>query len=217
MSNLPWMKLYIGDELANTSHMTPAEFGSYMLLKMHYWRFGSLPSDDSRLAMIAKVRIEQWYEIRPSIEILFEDGWQNPKLEEQRSEAEERHKKLSEAGKKGGRPRKEEKRGCKPGFSSQKAWPKQSEPESEPDPYSGIDPDQEPDSRAYEGGRKDTDTRESMFTPFPIPGSPNEGRDFLASKGVPSSYLDECLRKMMQGDFSEYDLEGVLDKARSAA
>jgi integrase/recombinase XerD len=59
----------VGDELSNTSHMTPAEFGSYMLLKMHYWRFGCLPTDDERLARIARVTPDQWCELKPSIRV----------------------------------------------------------------------------------------------------------------------------------------------------
>jgi uncharacterized protein YdaU (DUF1376 family) len=150
MNNLHWMKLYIGDELSNTSHMTPAEFGSYIYLKMHYWRFGCLPIDDERLARIAKVSPDLWRDILPSIGPLFDENWRDPKLEEQRTEAEDRHRKLSEAGKRGGRPRKEEKGGLKPGFSGEKAWPKQPEPEPEPDSYPAPQSKSDPEVRALD-------------------------------------------------------------------
>jgi len=225
MTQLHWMKFYIGDELSNTSHMTPAEFGSYVLLKMHYWRFGALPTDDERLARIAKVTPEQWREVMPSIGPLFEDDWRDPKLEEQRTEAEERHRKLSEAGKKGGRPRKNEKPGNKPPFPDEKAtldaWPKQPEPEPEPEPepYSDLAPapKSDPVGSAYEKGNRDTDPRESMFTPFAVPSSTAKARQFLDSKGVPHSQMDKCIRLMMGSNLTPYDLEGILSEARDAA
>jgi uncharacterized protein YdaU (DUF1376 family) len=197
--------------------MTPAEFGSYVLLKMHYWRFGALPTDDQRLARIAKVTDEQWREIMPSIGPLFEDDWRDPRLEEQRTEAEERHRKLSEAGKRGGRPRKEEKGGFKPGFSPEKAGPKQPEPEPEPDPYSDLAPNSDPEDSALDKGKRGTDPREDMFTAFPIPSSTAKARQFLDGKDVPQSRMDECIRLMMGGNFTPYDLEGIIKDPRSAA
>jgi hypothetical protein len=57
--------------------------------------------------------------------------------------------------------------------------------------------------------------RESSFTSYPVPPSPAEARLFLMSKNVPQSQMDECVQRMMNKDFSPYDLEGVL--AGSAA
>jgi uncharacterized protein YdaU (DUF1376 family) len=211
MSHLHWMKFYIGDELSNTSHMTPAEFGSYMLLKMHYWRFGCLPTDEERLARIARVSGDQWREIMPAIGPLFEDDWRNPKLDEQRAEAEERHRKLSEAGRKGGRPRKEEKPGYKPGFSSEKARPKQPEPEPEPEPYSDSAPRSESANGAYEKNnyRDAREGGESLFTPFPKPKTVHEATRFLKARGVPDSQMERCTQRLMAGDLSPYDIEDV--------
>ncbi|MGV2104389.1 DUF1376 domain-containing protein [Rhizobium sp. 21-4511-3d] len=213
MNTLHWMKLYIGDELSNTSHMTPAEFGSYIFLKMHYWRFGALPCDDERLARIAKVPLDVWRDILPSIGPLFNDDWRDPKLEEQRTEAEERHRKLSEAGKKGGRPRKEEKGGLKPGFSREKAWPKQPEPEPEPESYPAPDPksDPAPEVRAYEKEGGGTYTR-----PFSRPQSIDEGKRFLQSRGCPADEMKKCLAMLMDGHLSPFDIEAWDIKARVA-
>ncbi len=58
---------------------------------------------------------------------------------------------------------------------------------------------------------------ETIFTPFPIPQSPAEGRTFLLSKGVPQEHLDACLPTLLGGNLSPYDLEGILAEARSAA
>jgi uncharacterized protein YdaU (DUF1376 family) len=197
------MKLYIGDELSNTSHMTPAEFGSYILLKMHYWRFGSLPTDDERLARIAKVAPDQWRDIMPSIGPLFEDGWRDPKLEAQRDEAEEKHLARVEAGKKGGRPRRDEKQSYKHSFSEQKAKPKQ--PEPEPEPYSDPAPERDPDSRAPEKGRGGTYTRASNA--FPVPETAAAGTRFLVERGCPQRELEQRLRTLMAGDLFPFDIE----------
>jgi uncharacterized protein YdaU (DUF1376 family) len=205
LNHLHWMKLYIGDELSNTSHMTPAEFGSYMLLKMHYWRFGCLPTDDERLARIARVTPDQWCELKPSIGPLFDDDWQDEKLEAQRAEAEDRHRKLSEAGKRGGRPRRDEKPGYKPGFSTEKAghnaWPKQPEPEPEPepDPYSDPAPKSEPESSALDKGRSDRK--------FPVPPSQAAGRSMLRDRGVPAGDIERCLSMLMAGHLTPFDIE----------
>ncbi|WP_276120352.1 hypothetical protein [Pararhizobium qamdonense] len=73
---------------------------------------------------------------------------------------------------------------------------------------------------AYDEERDSTEgtyTRETMFTPFPIPSSAAEGRTFLLSKGVPQELLDSCLPILLGGNLSPYDLEGILSEARSAA
>jgi Protein of unknown function (DUF1376) len=45
----PWMPLYISDLLGNTTHLSAAGTGAYLLLIMYYWANGSLPNDDRRL------------------------------------------------------------------------------------------------------------------------------------------------------------------------
>lgn len=62
-----------------------------------------------------------------------------------------------------------------------------------------------------------TNYRETMFKPFPVPPSAAEARNILADKGVPQDRMDECVRLMMGGNFGPFELEGVLEKARSAA
>lgn len=58
---------------------------------------------------------------------------------------------------------------------------------------------------------------ESMFTPYRIPSSAAEARTFLASEGTPPSKMDECIRLMMGGNLSRYELEGIIEAERSAA
>lgn len=59
--------------------------------------------------------------------------------------------------------------------------------------------------------------RFSMGTPYPVPSSVAEAKTFLLDLGVPHGRLDECVRLLMGGNFSPFDLEGILDEARSAA
>ena len=49
-----WMPLYIGDYLADTSHLTAEQSGAYLHLLMHYWRKGPFPPD-ANFCAIAKL------------------------------------------------------------------------------------------------------------------------------------------------------------------
>ena len=210
MNHLHWMKLYIGDELSNTAHMTVEEFGAYISLKMHYWRFGCLPTDDERLARIARVSVDKWQTLKPAIGPLFEDDWRDPKLEEQRGEAEDKHKARVEAGRKGGKS----KQSSSNASSKTEAKRKQPEPEPEPEPYSASDPatDSEPEIRAYDKGRLDKYTK-----PFLVPKTIDEGKTFLLSRGCPPEELKRCLEMLMEGYLTPYDIEAWDVKARANA
>lgn len=59
--------------------------------------------------------------------------------------------------------------------------------------------------------------RFQMGEPYPVPSSVAEAKTFLLDKGVPHNRLDECVRLLMGGNFSPFELEGILDGARSAA
>lgn len=217
MTHLPWMPLYIGDELARTSHFTAEEFGAYVSLIMHYWQHGGLPSDDVRLARIARASSDRWPLLSEMVAPLFEPGWQLPRLEEQRIEAEETHRKRSEAGRKGGRPRRDEKPGnnpgYKPGFNNEKAGqyagPKQPQPQPQPHPYSNPESDPEAQSpySALEKEREDADTRKGSFRKFPVPPSEAAGRKLLRDHGVPESEMIRLLVELMAGHLTPYDIE----------
>jgi uncharacterized protein YdaU (DUF1376 family) len=216
MNNLHWMKLYIGDELSNTSHMTPAEFGSYIFLKMHYWRFGVLPVDNERLARIAKVSPDLWRDILPSIGPLFDDNWRDPKLEAQREEAEAKHQARVEAGRKGGKAKRDARQEFSNATSNAKsegkAWLKQPEPEPEPDSYPAPQSKSDPEVRALDKEERGVYTR-----PFPLPSSIDEGKRFLQSRGCPPEEMKRCLGMLMEKNLSPYDIEAWDTKARSMA
>lgn len=55
MSRLHWMPLYVGDYLADTSHLTIEQSGCYLHLLMSQWRVGYVPDDDAKLAAICRV------------------------------------------------------------------------------------------------------------------------------------------------------------------
>lgn len=74
MSNLPYMKLYWADYLADTSHLSATEHGGYLLLIGHYWRTGSLPDTPEKLARVARMTSRQWRQYGPTLMAFFKDG-----------------------------------------------------------------------------------------------------------------------------------------------
>lgn len=72
-----YIPLYIGDYLADTTHLSTLEHGAYLLLLFHYWSKGSvskgggLPDNDRTLAIIAGVDQKQWNCISETIRGFF--------------------------------------------------------------------------------------------------------------------------------------------------
>ncbi|MDH6235158.1 uncharacterized protein YdaU (DUF1376 family) [Mesorhizobium soli] len=96
MTDLAWMKTYIGTETALTGHLTAEEFGAYERLRRHYWQHGGLPDDDGRLMRITGVDVDRWDEVRSAICSLFEDGWRLPRLDQERESAADKRVKAIE-------------------------------------------------------------------------------------------------------------------------
>lgn len=77
MSAPPYMPLFVGDYLADTTHLTCTEHGAYILLLMAMWRAGgTLPDDPAKLARFARCTGGQWARISDTILAFFdrEDG-----------------------------------------------------------------------------------------------------------------------------------------------
>lgn len=102
MMSLPYMQLYIADYLADTTHLTAAQHGAYMLILMNYWQRGKPPKDsDERMAQIARMSLDEWLRNRDVIEEFFvvEDGlWKHHRVEKDLSAVSAKIAKASLAG-----------------------------------------------------------------------------------------------------------------------
>ena len=106
---LPWFPLYVDRFRSSrrTMRMSSSSVGIFVLLLMEEWVNGPIPDDDDALAFIGRNTNEGVREVLKSCFVLTADGWVNEPLEGLRSEQEAKHSRRVEAGKKGGRPRKQ--------------------------------------------------------------------------------------------------------------
>lgn len=102
MSNRAWMPLHIGDYLSDTGHLSAAEHGAYMLLIMHYWQKGELPSDEGLIRRIAKLSCDEWAESRSVLAALFLEGWRHKRIDEELAKADDIIAKRKAAGRQRG-------------------------------------------------------------------------------------------------------------------
>jgi len=106
-----YMKLYTGDYLRDTRHLTPQKHGIYLLLLMHCWdQKGPVPLDEQEIAGIANCRsADEIDALRYILKKYFsrlEDGWYLKRMQEEVAAAEHYAMCLSEAGKRSGKVRK---------------------------------------------------------------------------------------------------------------
>ena len=97
------MPLYVGDYLADTTHLNAAQHGAYLLLILHYWRKGRLPDDDAQLAQISAMSLDEWRKHRPVIRAFFDDGWKHGRIERELAVSAEKYERRANAGRKGGK------------------------------------------------------------------------------------------------------------------
>jgi uncharacterized protein YdaU (DUF1376 family) len=81
------MPLYIADYLKDTGHLSAAEHGAYLMLIMHYWSNGGVPTDERKLARIARMTPEEWAESRDTIAEFFGEGWKHGRIDNELAEA----------------------------------------------------------------------------------------------------------------------------------
>lgn len=98
----PFMPLYVADYLADTGHLSTLEHGAYLLLLMHYWRVGKLPTEDRQLAHVTRTSLRQWQSLRPQIEGFFEPDWTHKRVEKERDNATKKAATRADAGARGG-------------------------------------------------------------------------------------------------------------------
>ena len=87
MSAPPWMKLNVAHFAADTLHLSTQEIGAYVLLTLHYWQHAGLPSEDERLARIAKMSLEEWQCVRNALAMLFIDNWRHKRVDQELTKA----------------------------------------------------------------------------------------------------------------------------------
>lgn len=74
MPSTPYMKLYIGDYLGDTSHLSALEHGAYLLLIMAYWQKGGcIRNADAFLMRCTRTTPAEWKSCKSAVLEFFED------------------------------------------------------------------------------------------------------------------------------------------------
>lgn len=124
MSERPWMPMYWGDYLQDTSHLTLREHGAYLRLIAHYWTRGSLPSVQANaqanasdllgvcLDRCLSICCAQTDEDRGAVRYVLDEfftwtgsTWVNDRVDEELEKSRKIKEKRALAGSKGGRSR----------------------------------------------------------------------------------------------------------------
>jgi uncharacterized protein YdaU (DUF1376 family) len=219
------MQIYIGDELAETSALSPEEYGCHMRLRLHQWMHGELPTDEERLRRICSAEREQWPTIREALAPLFDWQWHHVKTAELRRQSEELRQTKVENGKKGGRPRKHPENltetETKPtGKANGKADAKLNETQS-PSPSTSPSPSAAHSTSAAQApppkGAYEKMDDSDLMRGFPVPDSVDAGTRFLQSRGCPPEEMKRCLGMLMDGHLAPFDIEPWDTKARATA
>lgn len=128
----PYMQFYVADYLADTTDLTTAQHGAYLLLLFAAWRNGGrLKNDDSFLAGKAKLPVRVWLKMKMKILAFFTvegDEIVQGRLADEMMAANEKRARLRANGARGGRPK------CLKNIDDEKPNGLQPEPEPEPEP-----------------------------------------------------------------------------------
>lgn len=110
MCKAPSMPLFVGDYIADTTHLTMEQSGAYLQILMVTWRNGGRPleDNDAKLARICRMTIPKFRDkVRPVIEGFFdlsEGTWRSPRLEREWGFVQKNIEVKRANGKLGGRP-----------------------------------------------------------------------------------------------------------------
>jgi uncharacterized protein YdaU (DUF1376 family) len=99
---LPWRKDWVADEDAATAHLSCAELGAYERLRRSYWINGGLPNDESRLASIARISLEQMASISLAVKPMFGPDWRSEKLDAELEHGRKGYETRAKSGRLGG-------------------------------------------------------------------------------------------------------------------
>lgn len=109
--NRPYMPLYIADYRTDTLHLTTEQHGAYLLLLMALWNAGGkLPDNDTQLSRIVCATSQRWAKMRDIVLRFFvhKDGTiSHKRIDQELQKLGSVSQSRSDAGKKGGRPKKE--------------------------------------------------------------------------------------------------------------
>ena len=85
-----WMPIWVAECLADTRHLSPAEFGCLQRLTLSYWHSGPPRDDDEKLARICGCPLSDWKRDRPAIAAYFEVGggqWTSERIDDELAKA----------------------------------------------------------------------------------------------------------------------------------
>lgn len=105
MPSKPYMPFWVGDYLSATGNLSQGQHGAYVLLILHYWKTGPLPSDFQQLFNIARARTrtekENVRQIVSQYFTLTDKVFRNTRLDKELLKFTEIQQKRSDAGLKG--------------------------------------------------------------------------------------------------------------------
>ena len=96
------MPFYVGDYLRDTRRLTLEQHGAYMLLIMHNWTEGGIPSDDEEMARILGCSVKRLPSIWSAIARYFDADRRHKRIDRELEKSRIISEKRSLAGFKGG-------------------------------------------------------------------------------------------------------------------
>ncbi len=106
-----WMPFYVGDYLADTTHLSTLEHGAYLLVIFWLWKSRKpIPDTDDAFTKVTRLTAVEWRAIKTTILALLapaRGGWTSKRVTIELARAENLHKKRVSGGLKTARKRKD--------------------------------------------------------------------------------------------------------------